>query len=234
MGVAEAVLATDDLADAGRRSTFFIVLIAILVFRPQGLFGVGRARSAVKSRQTGRPVRDGDRVRRPRRLPVRLSGELGREHRGLHAHVRGAGDGVEPARRLLGLPVAGARGVLRDRRLRDRASASRTAGSARATCRSSFFRSWASAPRPLAARSGGSPSARGGPTFAIVTLTLLFVVAAARLQPALAHERLAGHQPHGADVPGGHLRAALLPRDARAVRVRAARAAGTSGAASSG
>ena len=121
----------------------------------------------------------------------------------LHAHVRGAGHVVEPARRLLGLPVAGARGLLRSRRLRWSRSASRTIGSATATSRSCSSRSSGSRWRWSRCRSPGSPCACAHATFAIVTHHAAVRRAAARVQPALDHRRLAGPRDAAAAVPGG-------------------------------
>ncbi len=118
MGMAEAVLATT-ISPTWSSFAFFVVLIAILVVRPQGLFGV-RERGAREPDPTRGPRESRGRLRRVGRFPVPVPRELDREHGRLHSDVRRPRYRVEPSWRLLGLPVARPRRVLRRRRLRGR------------------------------------------------------------------------------------------------------------------
>ena len=95
--------------------TFFVILLLVLLVRPQGLFGTRRGAPyevAHVLRRTGAR----DRLLRPPGCRAGVGpGALDPEHPRLHADVRGDVERLEPGRRLRRLPVAGPRSVLRHR-----------------------------------------------------------------------------------------------------------------------
>src|SRR5262249_46827889 len=102
----------------GRRSCSSLWLSGGGFFRPRGWLAAGGGPCvALGGRGPGgggagrRGVRGADGV------PVRIPAALGAEHGLLHADVRRPRAIVEPARRVLGLRLARARRVFRDRRL---------------------------------------------------------------------------------------------------------------------
>ena len=94
MGMIEAIVAVE-ISPTWSAFSFFIVLIAFLLVRPQGIFGVRERHPVSRATAAGLVARRSC-SRAARRVPVRRPRRLDREHRRLHAHVRRARDGLEP------------------------------------------------------------------------------------------------------------------------------------------
>src|ERR1035437_7444969 len=183
--------------------TFFVILLAVLLVRPRGLFGAGGAAQGISLLRCAR-----------RSAPAR-AGALGSQPADLHAHVRGAGKLVEPGRRFRRLPVAGPRRVLRHRRLRPWNLVPASLGDQRL---GALRRPAGGGRCGRGARSPSGPDRDADPRRRLCHRHHHAAVrrADAGVQPSRSHRRSAGAGAAHPPVRPRHLRMAVLLRDARA------------------
>ena len=183
MGVIEAVFAAE-ISPTWSSFTFFIVLIAILLVRPQGLFGRARAGSAVSRLSAAGVARAALVFGALALFPFVFPAHWVVNMAIFTVMYAALAIVVEPARRLLGLPLARPRGVLRDRRLRDRHPLHHLGDRRPATSRSSSCRCVGVGVALLSVPIGWVALRTRAATFAIVTHLAALRRPAAGLQPA--------------------------------------------------